>query len=166
MTRSFLDGRDIAILAVLSREGRISKADLARRVNLSPSPCWQRLRRLETAGLIRGYHADVALEKLAPHVTVFVTIELESHRAETFRAFERAIAALDEVVACWSLGGGFDYLMQVVTRDVAAYQVLIDALLEPRIGLKRYFSYIVTKEVKSGAPPPLDMLLNGEDESA
>jgi Lrp/AsnC family transcriptional regulator, regulator of ectoine-degradation genes len=163
MTRNRLDSRDIAILAVLSREGRISKADLARRVNLSTTPCWQRLRRLEAAGLIRGYHADVALEKLAPHVTVFVTIELESHRAENFRAFENAVAGLDEVVACWSLGGGYDYLMQVVTRDVAAYQNLIDTLLEPRIGLKRYFSYIVTKQVKIGAAPPLDLLLGAKE---
>jgi Lrp/AsnC family transcriptional regulator of ectoine degradation len=157
--RHRLDSRDIAILAVLSREGRISKADLARRVNLSATPCWQRLRRLEAAGLIRGYRADIALDRVAPHVTVFVTIELENHRAENFRAFERAIAGLDEVVACWSLGGGYDYLMQVVTRDVAAYQALIDPLLEPRVGLKRYFSYIVTKEVKGGGVPPFDVLL-------
>ncbi|MFW6076259.1 MAG: Lrp/AsnC family transcriptional regulator [Hyphomicrobiales bacterium] len=163
MTRHRLDSRDIAILAVLSREGRISKADLARRVNLSATPCWQRLRRLEAAGLIHGYRADVALEKIAPHVTVFVTIELESHRAENFRAFEHAVAGLDEVVACWSLGGGFDYLMQVVTRDVAAYQALIDTLLEPRVGLKRYFSYIVTKEVKVGAAPPIEVLLGAKE---
>jgi Lrp/AsnC family transcriptional regulator, regulator of ectoine-degradation genes len=160
MTRNRLDNRDIAILAVLSREGRISKADLARRVNLSATPCWQRLRRLEAAGLIRGYRADVALDRIAPHVTVFVTIELENHRAENFRVFEQAIAGLDEVVGCWSLGGGYDYLMQVVTRDVAAYQALIDPLLEPQVGLKRYFSYIVTKEVKMGGVPPFDVLLD------
>lgn len=159
MTRIRLDSRDIAILAVLSREGRLSKADLARRVNLSATPCWQRLRRLEAAGLIRGYRAEVALDRIAPHVTVFVTIELENHRAENFRAFEHAIAGLEAIVACWSLGGGYDYLMQVVTRDVAAYQALMDGLLEPRVGLKRYYSYIVTKEVKARGAPPFDVLL-------
>jgi Lrp/AsnC family transcriptional regulator, regulator of ectoine-degradation genes len=159
MTRIRLDSRDIAILAVLSREGRISKADLARRVNLSATPCWQRLRRLEAAGLISGYRAEVALDRIAPHVTVFVTIELEYHRSENFRAFEQAIAGLDEVVACWSLGGGYDYLMQVVTRDIEAYQALMDSLLEPRVGLKRYYSYIVTKEVKARGAPPFDVLL-------
>ena len=92
-------------------------------------------------------------------LVVIATIELENHRAENFRAFERAIAGLDEVVACWSLGGGYDYLMQEVTRDVAAYQAVIDPLLEPRVGLKRYFSYIVTKEVKGGGVPPFDVLL-------
>lgn len=163
MTRIRLDSRDIAILAVLSREGRISKADLARRVNLSATPCWQRLRRLEAAGLIRGYRAEVALDRIAPHVTVFVTIELENHRAENFRAFEGAIAGLGEIVACWSLGGGYDYLMQVVTRDIEAYQALMDSLLEPRVGLKRYYSYIVTKEVKALGAPPFDVLLGADE---
>ena len=157
MVRTRLDERDIAILSVLSTEGRISKAELARRVNLSATPCWERLRRLEAAGLIRGYRADIALEKLGPHVTVFVMVELDSHKVENFDAFERAIRRYDEVVACWGLGGGYDYLMQTVTRDIAAYQALIDAMLAARIGLKRYFTYIVTKAVKAG-PPPLDLL--------
>ncbi|CUH13556.1 Leucine-responsive regulatory protein [Jannaschia seosinensis] len=153
MSRLSLDDRDIAILSVLSREGRITKTALAERVNLSPTPCWERLRKLERAGLIRGYRADVSLTQLGPHVTVFVTVELESHRAESFQAFERAVAEYEEVVACWAIGGGYDYLMQVVTRDVASYQALVDAMLTARIGLARYFTYIVTKEVKSTVPP-------------
>ena len=155
-----LDDRDIAILSILTREGRISKADLARRVNLSPTPCWQRLNRRTEAGLIRGYRAEVALARLAQHVSVFVTIELDSHRAENFQTFERAVARIDEITSCWALGGGYDYLLQVITRDVAAYQALMDALLETRAGVKRYFSYIVTKDVKA-APPPLAALLGG-----
>lgn len=159
MTTPALDDRDIRILAVLSREGRISKTDLASRVNLSPTPCGERLKRLEAAGLIRGYHADIALGRIVPHVTVFVAIELESHRAETFQIFERAVARHDEVVACWSVGGGFDYLAQVVTRDIDRYQHLIDTLLDARIGVKRYFSYIMTKEVKGPTAPPIEALL-------
>lgn len=155
-----LDDRDLAILAILSREGRISKADLARRVNLSATPCWQRLNRMEAAGLVRGYRAEIALAQLAPHVRVFVTIELENHRAENFQAFERTIAGIDEITACWALGGGFDYLMQVVTTDIASYQALMDRLLESRAGLRRYFTYIVTKDVKDAAPP-LAALLAG-----
>lgn len=153
-----LDDRDIEILKVLSRDGRISKADLARRINLSPTPCWERLKRLEKAGVIKGYRADISLKSLAPSVTVFVTVELERHRPESFQAFERAIADRDEIIACWSVGGGFDYLLQIVTRDIDSYQRLIDALLEHRIGLVRYYTYIVTKPVKS-AGLPLDELL-------
>lgn len=154
-----LDDRDLQILKVLAREGRITKAALARRINLSPTPCWERLRRLEAAGVIEGYRAEVALRQIAQHVTVFVAVELGSHRAEDFQAFERAMQRHDEIVACWALGGGFDYLMQVVTRDIDSYQRLIDALLAERVGLMRYFSYIVTKPVKTGGAPPLDHLL-------
>lgn len=154
-----LDQRDIAILRVLAAEGRISKTDLADRVGLSATPCWERLRRLEKAGLIDGYRAEIALRKLGPHVTVFVAAELADHTAARFRAFEEAMGRYDEVVACWALGGGFDYLLQIVTRDIDAYQRLIDAMLDARIGLARYFTYIVTKPVKGPAPPPFEALL-------
>jgi Lrp/AsnC family transcriptional regulator of ectoine degradation len=157
-----LDARDIAILRVLSTEGRIAKTALAERVGLSPTPCWDRMRRLEKAGLIEGYRADIALKKLAPHVTVFVAAELADHTAARFRAFEDAMLRYDEVVACWALGGGFDYLLQIVTRDIDAYQRLIDAMLDSRIGLARYFTYIVTKPVKGTSPPPLELLLGVE----
>ncbi|PLX39658.1 MAG: AsnC family transcriptional regulator [Hyphomicrobiales bacterium] len=154
-----LDDRDLQILTILAREGRLSKAELAKRVNLTATPCGERLRRLEEAGVIEAYRAEISLKAVAPHVTVFVTAELENHRAETFQAFERAVEKRDEIVACWALGGGFDYLLQVVTKDIDAYQRLIDELLESRVGLARYFTYVVTKPVKQGGVPPLDLLL-------
>jgi Lrp/AsnC family transcriptional regulator of ectoine degradation len=155
-----LDDRDIAILKVLAREGRLSKADLARRINLSPTPCWERLKRLEKAGIIEGYNARIALKKTAPHVTVFVTLELDNHSAGAFQLFEQMVETQDEIVHCWALGGGFDYLMQIVTRDVDTYQRLIDRLLDRGLGLARYYTYIVTKDVKSSGAPPLDFLLS------
>lgn len=154
-----LDERDIAILKVLAGDGRISKTALAERVGLSPTPCWNRLKRLEKAALIERYLAEINLKKIAPHVTVFVAAELADHTAASFRAFEEAVQRYDEVVGCWSLGGGFDYLMQIVTGDIDAYQRLIDEMLEARIGLKRYYTYVVTKPVKTGGPPPLDLIL-------
>lgn len=157
MTQTRLDDRDIAILAVLSREGRIAKTELAARVNLSPTPCWERMKRLEQAGLIRGYRAEIDLALLGPHVQVFVTVELDSHKAESFQTFERVVARMDQVTGCWAIGGGHDYLMQVVARDVAAFQDLMDGMLESRAGVRRYFSYIVTKPVKDG-PPALGLL--------
>jgi len=152
-----LDARDLEILRVLADEGRITKAELAARVGLSASPCWERLRRLEAAGLIEGYHARIALKKLGAHVTVFVAVELADHTPAKFRAFEDRVQTYGEITACWALGGGFDYLMQIVTRDIDAYQRLIDEMLEARIGLARYFTYIVTKPVKSPRLPPLEM---------
>ena len=154
-----LDDRDIAILRVLSSEGRITKAALAERIGLSPTPCWDRLRKLEKAGLIARYRAEINLKKLGPHVTVFVAAELTDHTAARFRAFEEAVKRIDEVVACWALGGGFDYLMQIVTRDIDSYQRLIDHMLDSRIGLARYFTYVVTKPVKAGSSIPFGVLL-------
>lgn len=153
-----LDERDLRILSILSREGRISKSKLAERVNLSVTPCWERLRRLEDAGVIRGYRADVSLRRIAPHVVIFTVIELENHRAESFRAFEDAIHENEEIVGCWALGGGFDYLLQIITRDIDAYQRFIDGLLAAGTGIGRYFTYIVTKPVKEAAELPLAAL--------
>jgi len=153
-----LDDRDLKILSILSREGRLSKAALAERVNLTPTPCMQRLNRLEAAGVIAGYHAEIALHKIGPHVTVFVTLELESHSAESFRSFEKLVSSREEIVNCWAVGGGLDYLLEVVTRDIDAYQRLIDGLLEAGAAIARYYTYIVTKQTKAG-PLPLEAIL-------
>ena len=154
-----LDDRDIAILRVLSAQGRITNAKLAGKVGLSASPCWERVRKLEKAGVIEGYRASISLKKLAPVMTVFVTVELTDHTAAAFRVFEAHVQKQPEVTACWALGGGFDYLMQVVVRDIEVYQVLMDAILDADVGLARYFTYVVTKEVKAGAALPLDRLM-------
>ncbi|MEM7222217.1 MAG: Lrp/AsnC family transcriptional regulator [Pseudomonadota bacterium] len=148
-----LDKIDLKILAVLQREGRITKLALAEKVNLSPTPCWARLKRLEEAGVIAGYHARLALEKLGPITTVWTEITLASHKAGDFAAFEQAVQARPEIAECWATGGGIDYLLKVVTRDVDAYQRLIDELLEADLSIDRYFTYIVTKSVK--APPQI-----------
>lgn len=156
-----LDARDVKILAILQDEGRISKSDLARRVNLSNTPCWERLQRLEAAGIVRGYGARIALELFAEHVTVFVTAELDNHRREDFTRFEGVVGSEPEIIGCWALGGGLDYLFQVVTSNVTTYQCLIDRLLESESGLKRYYSYIVTKEVKAGGAIPVELFAGG-----
>lgn len=154
-----LDARDVAILAALCRDGRMSKAALADKVGLSATPCWNRLRRLEDLGLIESYHAKINLRKLAPHITVFVLAELRDHTAASFRAFEAAVNRYDEVTACWAVGGGYDYLLQIVTSDIDAYQQLVDEMLDARLGLARYFTYIVTKPVKQGTVLPFAALL-------
>jgi Lrp/AsnC family transcriptional regulator of ectoine degradation len=158
-----LDARDLDILRVLSSEGRITKAALAERVGLSPTPCWERLKKLEKAGVIESYRANINLRKLGPHVTIFVAAELNDHTAASFQTFEAAMQRYDEVTACWALGGGFDYILQIVTRDIDAYQRLIDAMLDARIGLARYFTYVVTKPVKGSGMPPISLIAGGQD---
>ena len=155
-----LDDRDLAILKILSTEGRITKAALAERVGLTPTPCWERLARLEASGLIEGYGARISLRRLGPSVTVFVTVEIADHTAASFRAFEAAMQRYDEVTGCWALGGGHDYLLQIVTRDIDAYQRLIEEMLDARIGLLRYFTYVVTKAVKTDGVLPFAQILD------
>src|SRR5690606_16967559 len=127
--------------------------------NLSAATAGERRRQLDDAGSTAGSRADIQLRKLSAHVTVLMAAELESHRVQDFQTFERAIASLDEVVSCWAVGGGFDYILQIVTRDIDSYQRLVDHLLEARVGLSRYFTYVVTKPVKL-APLPLEALLS------
>ncbi|WP_287054708.1 Lrp/AsnC family transcriptional regulator [Mesorhizobium sp.] len=154
-----LDQIDLKILDAVQRDGRITKLALADKVGLSPTPCWMRLRKLEKAGIVSGYHAKVAMRAVAPVATVLMEVTLASHRQADFDRFERVIRDVPEIVACWSVGGGVDYLLKVMARDIDAYQRLVDALLEREIGIDRYFTYIVTKTVKEEVALPVADLL-------
>ena len=157
-----LDELDIKILAALQREGRMTKLKLAETINLSPTPCWERLRRLEQAGVISGYHARLNLEKLARTTMVLVEVTLKRHQHADFQRFEAAIRDVPEIVECYATGGGLDYVLKIVARDVDAYQRLIDRLLIDDVGIDRYFTYFVTKPVKELGALPLDRLMNGD----
>jgi Lrp/AsnC family transcriptional regulator, regulator of ectoine-degradation genes len=155
------DPIDLKILAVLQHEGRLTKTALAERVGLSPTPCWARLRRLERAGYIRGYRADIAVEKLAPLTVVMVEVTLKQHRYQDFELFERQVQRIDEIVECHATGGGIDYLLKVMVRDMDGYQRLIDDLLKAEIGIDRYFTYVVTRAVKSAPQVPVKVVDDG-----
>lgn len=154
-----LDAIDVKILDAVQRDGRITKLALAEKVGLSPTPCWMRLRKLEKAGIITGYHGRLALRLVAPMTTVMMEVTLGAHRQADFDRFERAIRNVPEIVACWSVGGGVDYLLKVVARDVDAYQRLIDGLLAHEIGIDRYFTYVVTRTVKEETVLPVAALV-------
>lgn len=150
-----IDAIDLRILEAVQENARITKLALAEKVGLSPTPCWLRLRKLEEAGIVTGYHARIAWRKIVPIAHVIVQITLGNHRQSDFDRFERAVAAIPEIVSCWSVGGGVDYFLMVAARDIDSYQRLIDRLLDLNIGIDRYFTYIVTKLVKdekAGAP--------------
>ena len=144
-----LDARDIQTLSMLSLEGREPTAQLARRVNLSATPCWQRVQKLGQAGVISGHHAAVQLGRAFSSVTMFVTIGLVDQKPATEQAFEHHIQDIPNVIGCWSIGGQVDYLLQVITRDVPDYQALMEALLGAGIGIQSYFSHLVLNDVKT-----------------
>ncbi|MBZ9701994.1 MULTISPECIES: Lrp/AsnC family transcriptional regulator [unclassified Mesorhizobium] len=159
MAAAKLDPIDLRILDAIQRDGRITKLALADKVGLSPTPCWMRLRKLEKAGIVSGYHASIAMRVVAPVATVLMEVTLASHRQADFDRFERVIRDIPEIVACWSVGGGVDYVLKVMARDIDTYQRLVDALLEREIGIDRYFTYIVIKTVKDETVLPLADLL-------
>ena len=154
-----LDAIDLRILDAIQRDGRITKLALAEKAGLSPTPCWLRLRTLEKAGIVSGYHARVAVRKVAPVASVMMEVTLGAHRQADFDRFERAVATIPEIVACWSVGGGVDYFLKIMAPDIDAYQRFVDGLLDRELGIDRYFTYIVTKTVKEETVLPLDTLL-------
>ncbi|GLR54556.1 Lrp/AsnC family transcriptional regulator [Shinella yambaruensis] len=158
-----LDAIDLRILEAIQENGRITKLALAEKVGLSPTPCWLRLRKLEKAGIVTGYHARVAVRRLAPVASVMMEVTLANHRQADFDRFERAVAATPEIVACWSVGGGVDYILKIMAPDIDAYQRLVDDLLDRELGIDRYFTYIVTKTVKEETVLPLTTLLPAPD---
>lgn len=158
--RAELDAFDIKILEALQADGRITILKLSEQVGLSASPCHARVRRLNSKGIVRRYAAEVDLKRLTNATTVMVPVEIKKHDAKAMRVFESEIAKTDEVVECHAVGGGFDYMLRVIARDVEAYQDLMDDLLSREIGIQRYYSYIVTKPVKPFNGFPLQTLLD------
>lgn len=149
-----LDNIDMNILVQLLKDGRMTNVNLASAVGLSASPCLQRVKRLEAAGYIVGYGAQIDLSKLGDTVTVFTEVTLAGHRRQDFIKFEASIRNVDEVLECHLVSGGYDYLLRFIARNIAHYQELMETLLESNIGIEKYFSYIVIKSpiVKSTVP--------------
>lgn len=152
------DALDHRILKVLQDNARISNKALAARVNLSPSACLMRVRRLESEGLIEGYGARLNLERIAPCVEVFAEVTLANHNAATFQRFETEIDALDEVVECHKVSGSCDYLLRFACRDVKRYHRISDRLLE-RAEVKSLQTLVVLETSKDAGGYPLDSLL-------
>ncbi|GAA0485381.1 MULTISPECIES: Lrp/AsnC family transcriptional regulator [Tatumella] len=154
-----LDRLDISILAHLQKDGRISNVNLAEAVGLSPSPCLQRVKRLEAAGFIGGYEASLNLAKITESVSVFTEVTLNGHRREDFQRFEHCLSQTDELMECHLITGGYDYLLRFLTRSIEHYQEVIEGLLDENIGIGKYFSYIVIKSPILKKSVPLYSLL-------
>ncbi|MEQ1611405.1 MAG: winged helix-turn-helix transcriptional regulator [Hyphomicrobiaceae bacterium] len=158
-----LDRIDLKILAELQKQGRITNVELADAVGLSPSPCLTRVKRLEAAGYIIGYSAQLELRKLGDVLTVFTQVTLSDHRSDDFARFEAAIRGIGEIVECHLVSGGHDYLLKFITNGVSHYQSVIEIMLERNIGIEKYFSYIVIKTPFVKTHYPIERLF-GQDE--
>jgi DNA-binding Lrp family transcriptional regulator len=157
-----LDRIDVNILVQLQNDGRMTNVSLAEAVGLSPSPCIQRVKRLEAGGYITGYGAHINLIKLADTITVFTEVTLADHRREDFVRFEASVRHIDEIMECHLVSGGYDYLLRFIVRSIAHYQELIENILDKNIGVEKYFSYIVIKSPVVKSSVPLKALLAPE----
>ena len=123
-----MDKIDRNILALLQKEGRISIADLADKVNLSPSPCARRLKRLEEEGYIEDYQANLNKTKVGINMTFFVEVSLNRHQEKALEEFEINLLEMKEVVNAHIVSGAFDYLIEVVTHDLPGYEAFTTKL--------------------------------------
>ncbi|SBW01887.1 Transcriptional regulator protein [uncultured Alphaproteobacteria bacterium] len=150
-----IDLADARILAALQENGRLTNQELAETVGLSASPCWRRVRQLEEAGVIEGYRARVDRRKVGLGVLAFVRVKIDGHSEAEARKFEDDIQRLDEVVACYSLAGSADFLLQVAAADLDAYADFAMNVIRRLPRIKEMETAIVLKEVKPLAGWPV-----------
>ena len=153
-----LDKSDIAIIEALQKDGRLSNRDLAKEVSLSPSPSWRRLRALEDAGVISHYAAVVDREQVGLPIMGFAHVTLHDHSSEKVKKFDEAIKRAPQVLECHATSGEYDYMLKVVSPDMAAYQdFLSDYLLT--IGVVRTVNTsFALKQQKNTTILPMDQI--------
>lgn len=150
-----LDMHDLKILDILQSDGRISVSDLARQINLSSTPCAQRLRKLEMGGYISGYRAVVEPDAIGLDLLVFVQVTLKETDETTLRSFNSAIGRVANVLECHMVGGDFDYLLKARVAGMSEYRKLLGGEIGSLPMVQGTHSYFVMEEVKDGTPLPL-----------
>ncbi|MCM8735314.1 Lrp/AsnC family transcriptional regulator [Azospirillum sp. A1-3] len=153
-----LDRIDIKILHQLQKNGRITNVELAELVNLSPSPCLMRVKKLQAEGYIEGYTAQINVSKLGQTLTVFTEVTLKNHRQVDFARFLAAVKKIEQMLECHLVSGGYDYMLKFVTSGIGEYQEIMERLTDMDIGIDKYFSYVVLKSPIVRAHMPLTTL--------
>ena len=148
-----LDSIDRRILAELQVDGRMTNVELARRADITAPPCLRRMRRLEEAGIIRGYHADTDPARLGWEIVFFAIVGLESQKETVLSAFEELVAEWPEVRECHMIRGGGDFLLRLVARDTAHQNVLTGRLTgAPAVSRVQTLQTIRTSRNLAGVP--------------
>lgn len=143
-----LDPVDRTLLNALQRDGRATVGDLAEAVSLSTSPCWRRVRALEEAGVIAGYHAHLHRQRVGWGVLGFVQLALHDHTAETTSALEREVMAMPQVLSCHNLSGRYDYQLEVVAADLESFAEYVRTHVRSLPGVREISTSFSLKEVK------------------
>lgn len=151
-----LSSIDRKILLLLQHNADLSAAEIAEMVELSQSPCWRRIHRMQEEGLIERKVALLNPKKLGLYMTVFVNIKLSAHGRSNLDEFERAVVGYPEVLECHTMAGESDYLLKVVARDIDSYERFLRDQLLQRPHVQEAHSHIAMSEVKRTTELPLD----------
>lgn len=153
---TLLDSTDRHILQILMRDGRVSNLDLAERVNLSPTPCARRVKRLEDEGLIKGYTVKLDKHKLGLTLTALISISMDRHTPDRFEKFESLIKKMPEIIECNLVTGqSADYLLKALLPDMAHYEAFLLGKLTKIPGVTGVHSSFVLREVIASQKVPL-----------
>ncbi len=153
-----LDAIDVAILDALQRDGRLPNVALAKAVGLSPTPCAERVKALEAAGIIDGYHAHLDAEMIGLGLLVFIEIGIDRTPEDAFGQFRAGMLAIAQVEECHMVAGGFDYLLKVRVPDMAAYRRFLGDVLSKVPGIRATHTYAVMECVKDARSVDLSHL--------
>ncbi|WP_018691962.1 leucine-responsive transcriptional regulator Lrp [Algicola sagamiensis] len=150
-----LDRIDLNILDELQQDGRLSNVELSRRVGLSPTPCLERVKRLEREHYITGYTANVNPKQLGAALLVFVEISLMRTSPDVFEEFSQAVKELDEILECHLVSGNFDFLLKTRVADMSEYRTLLGETLLRLPAVSASKTYVVMEEVKQTQSIPI-----------
>ncbi len=153
-----LSATEIKILRLLQDDARVTNQELADKAGMSASPCWRKVRKLEEERVIEGYRAVLNRRKLGLGVMVFVRVAIDSHNDVESRKFEEQVMALEDVVACYSIGGDADFLLQVVAPNLDSYADFAMSVIRRLPGIKEMQSMFVLKEIKPFVAWPIKRL--------
>ncbi len=148
MSKIGIDKVDARILDQLQQDSRITNQDLADHIGMSASPCWRRVKNLENEQIIRGYGVLLDRKKMGLGVMVFIRVSIDCHSELEAKKFEQQVSALEYVVACYSIGGDADFLLQVVSPDLDTYAEFSMSIIRRLPGIKEMQSMFVLKEIK------------------
>jgi DNA-binding Lrp family transcriptional regulator len=152
-----LDRIDRRILAALQDDARLTNQALSERVALSPSACLARVKRLEAAGVIQGYHARLDPFALGAGLVLYADITLEGHTPAELARFEKAILAIPEVVEASHVTGSFDYILKIVVRDMREWTRIAESLAGSDLGVDRINSHVVMRKPKFFTAYPVSL---------
>ncbi|NCF19796.1 MAG: winged helix-turn-helix transcriptional regulator [Haliea sp.] len=154
-----LGRQDVEILKLLQTDCTISTASIAERINMSQSPCWRRINRMEQEGLFRGRVALLNSRALGMDVVVFATINLTSTGRQNLEEFEQEIVKYPEVMECYTMTGIWDYMLKIVTRDIRHYEVFVRNTLTASPSIRELHSHMAVTEIKNSTELPLETQL-------